>query len=101
MPSSRWASAANISISVGCDPNLATRRLDLINAITTANANSGSATISLASSCVYTLIAANNNQNGLPIIANTIVINGNNATITRDTSKPDFRILYVSNVGAT
>ena len=74
--------------------------LELINAINTANTNSGSHTITLRSGGIYSIAAANNTMdgsNGLPSItnSNTITIIGNGATICRD-SGSDFRIFHVS-----
>ena len=52
----------------------------LIAAITAANA-AGGGTINLAAGCTYALTAADNGENGLPVIATRIGVNGNGATI--------------------
>src|SRR5258708_27609151 len=52
----------------------------LIAAITAANA-AGGGTINLAAGCTYALTAADNGENGLPVIATRIAVNGNGATI--------------------
>jgi hypothetical protein len=91
------ANAANIS--VGCNATLATREGDLKSAITAANAASGTSTISLAPNCVYTLTTPQSGTNGLAPITKTLIIDGNSATITRDNSASDFRILNVTSTG--
>ncbi len=45
------------------------------------------------------LTAANNGNNGLPIINSTITIEGNGYTIARDTSSSAFRIFYINGTG--
>ncbi|GAA5191682.1 hypothetical protein GCM10023322_49630 [Rugosimonospora acidiphila] len=73
---------------VACDPDA------LIRAITLANGRQGD-TLSLASGCTYTL-TANQGGNGLPPIAQRIVVNGNGATITRAAGADPFRFFDVS-----
>nr|WP_263013019.1 tandem-95 repeat protein [Ancylothrix sp. D3o] len=72
----------------------------LIAAIAAANTNNQADTINLAQGGTYTLAAANNGVNGLPVISldsfnltNTLTINGNGATIQRSTAAgtPNFR----------
>ena len=74
---------------------------DLINAINTANGNSESDTITLTAGCTYTLTAPNNywyGPTGLPPITSIITINGNGATILRNTSSTNFRLFYVGGI---
>jgi hypothetical protein len=85
--------AAAATVTVACDPAA------LVTAINNANSAVGSSTLSLASGCVYDLLTANTPGDGLPVIANTITIQGNGATITRDNAAPNFRILHVGSNG--
>ena len=74
----------------------------LIDSINTANANGAEDTINLEES-TYTLTKVDNyikGPNGLPSITSQIVVNGNGATIKRDSSAPQFRIIHVSYTGA-
>src|SRR5262245_545446 len=71
----------------------------LVAAIQSANANADEDTIDLACDATYTLVAANNGSNGLPIVTSRIVLNGNRATIIRSATAPDFRIVEVGNGG--
>ncbi len=86
-------------IVVGCNVT------ELVAAIDLANIHAGADTLSLDGTCTYTLTTVNNNvpatsgANGLPPLTGETTINANGATITRDTSAPTFRILYVSNTG--
>ncbi|TQF07963.1 hypothetical protein E6W39_01140 [Kitasatospora acidiphila] len=64
----------------------------LATAITNANTSGG--TLTLTPGCIYTLTTA------LPSIQNTITIEGDGATITRDVSAPAFRILTVAATGS-
>ena len=91
------ASAANFSVA--CDANLATRETDLKAAFTAADAASGSSVITLTPNCVYTLFTPQDGNNGLQHVAKTLTIEGNNATITRDSGAADFRILDVISFG--
>jgi len=72
----------------------------LIAAINTANANGpGLDTINLAPK-TYTLTAADNGNNGLPVVTSNITINGDGATITRDSAAPPFRIFEITTTGS-
>src|SRR5687768_5123619 len=82
------------TFTVGCDAG------DLIAAIDAAN-QLPSATLNLASGCVYHLTSPNNISavtgiNGLPVIRSSQTINGNGATIMRDPGS-DFRLFFVMN----
>ena len=76
----------------------------LVWAIDQANAASGTNTISLASGATYDFTAADNywyGPNALPAISSTIVVQGNGATLERDSSLAQttadaFRFFYVS-----
>jgi predicted outer membrane repeat protein len=95
------------TINVSCSvPNL-------ITAIHNANSHVSTTTINLASGCTYTLTAVDNSaiftsmgsefyygDNGLPQIITPIIINGNGATIVRDSGAPDFRIFYITETGS-
>jgi hypothetical protein len=88
----------------------------LIEAIDNANADAdtssgdcpagqGPDTIELAASVVYTLTAVHNSTNGangLPSIASTITISGNNSTIARSgtAGTPSFRLLHIAAGGS-
>jgi hypothetical protein len=85
----------------------ATATQDLITAIDTANHTTGPVILNLTANTDYKLTSADNSQqyaedanwygpNGLPAIDNNITIQGNGSTIERDTSKPAFRLFYVS-----
>lgn len=82
------------TVNVGCSVN------ELAAAIHTANAAPGATTLKLTR-CTYTLTAVNNTNdlgpNGLPVIRNTLTINGNGATIARSTADgtPDMRVFYI------
>jgi hypothetical protein len=52
----------------------------LVAAVNAANA-AGGGTISLAAGCHYMLTTADNGDNGLPVVATRIAVNGNSATI--------------------
>ena len=69
----------------------------LIAAINAANANPGTDIIELAPNGIYTLTAADNADNGLPVISSQIDINGNGATIERSSTAgtPDFRVFNI------
>ena len=76
---------------------------DLIFSITCANNDLSDDVINLTDS-TYTLTAINNSEggsnNGLPAIrdaasVDTLTINGNGATITRDGAAPNFRLFYL------
>ena len=86
------------TIIVGCDVS------ELVNAITTANSNGEADVLVLASGCTYSLTAANQADPdgygpvGLPPITSTLTIQGNGATIRRDSGT--FRLFYVAASGA-
>lgn len=72
----------------------------LISAINTANSNGEVNVINLASTGTYTISSINNGVNGLPQITSNLTINGNGATITRDTASADqFRFFQVNSNG--
>ena len=58
----------------------------LTNAIHLANSTVQTDSIVLAPNCVYTLVAPDNSNNGLPVITNSLTILGNNATIVRNSA---------------
>jgi len=103
-------------ISLACDifsSTVACNVPDLIDAINDANADSGASTLELSAGCTYTLTAVDNSalfysmgsefyygDNGLPMITTPITINGNGATIIRDSGAPDFRIFYITETGS-
>lgn len=71
-------------------------------AMTAANATLAHDTIALAAKCTYTLTDSVNpasGGNGLPIVTRPLTIEGNGSTITRQSSAPNFRILFVSGTG--
>ena len=91
------AHAAEFNIPCGADN--AANVAALISAINDANSNGVADTINLAAGCTYTLTAVDNDTdgpNGLPSITSEITISGNAATIERDTSSPNFRIIHSS-----
>ena len=76
---------------------------DLIAAMTQANATVDADTIVLKAGCTYTLTSGfyddgTNGPSGLPIVLQPLTIHGNNATITRDSGAPAFRLLQVAGV---
>ncbi|MER6997838.1 hypothetical protein [Streptomyces sp. NPDC000410] len=75
--------------------------VDLVAKINAANSSPGADTIHLSGKCVYRLTAPDPSSpaNGLPPITSEITIEGHGATITRDDSAPDFRILFVPSGG--
>jgi hypothetical protein len=84
--------------SITCDTNA------LIDAINSANVNTGPDVIDLNDNCTYTLTAVDNvtdGPNSLPAITSEIVINGNGATVERSgaAGTPNFRIFLVSGAG--
>lgn len=70
----------------------------LINAINTANTRNDTRLI-LARGCTYTLTSAAGGDNGLPPVLKRISIDGNNATVQRDSAAPAFRIFEVDGPG--
>ncbi len=68
---------------------------DLIAAINAANTNAGVDVIELPPGCTYTLTAVDNTTNGpngLPVVTDSVVINGHGSTITRSSGAPAFRL---------
>ena len=93
--------AADFTCSTAGDSGVAC----LIAAITTANANGKTNTLTLAAG-IYTLTAINNgtasDSNGLPVITSTLTIMGAGAATTsieRAASAPAFRLLKVAATG--
>jgi hypothetical protein len=88
---------AHAATSVGCSTTA------LVTAINTANSSSGTTdTLDLSANCTYTFTSANsidatNGDSALPKITSPIIINGNGATIKRDSASTNFRLIYVSN----
>ncbi|MEE1667792.1 hypothetical protein RCR19_20025 [Streptomyces sp. WAC07094] len=70
----------------------------LRNAITQANNTPGPAILHLSRGCTYTLTAADNPGNGLPIVTSEITVLGNNSNIRRQ-SATGFRLLEVGPTG--
>ena len=68
----------------------------LIAAVNAANA-AGGGTINLAPGCTYPLTAADNGENGLPVVTTRIGVNGNGATI--DGNNTSFRVFEVDGPG--
>jgi len=86
---------------------------DLIAAINNANAHPAHSTLELDPGCTYTLTAVDNTaifefngstfdhgENGLPQITTQITINGNNATIIRESGASHFRIFFIKSTGS-
>ena len=77
----------------------------LIDAIIAANdeaTHPGTDIINLVPNSIYTVTSVDNNiwgPTGLPAITSTITINGNGATLQRDSYAPDFRLLIVDTSG--
>jgi len=74
----------------------------LIAALNAANATSEPDTINLAEGCTYTLTTVDHDfdgPTGLPAVTSEITIEGNNATIERSSSAPNFRILHLADEG--
>lgn len=71
----------------------------LKNALSMANAASQPSAFTLDPKCAFTLTAPDNfwyGGNGLPAITNDITIEGNGATIGRDTQRVPFRLFFVA-----
>ncbi|MBW5481451.1 hypothetical protein [Streptomyces bambusae] len=70
-------------------------------AIITANSQPDPDTLRLDPACTYRLAMPDTNSpaHGLPAITSNITIDGRGATITRDSSAPAFRILFVDTTG--
>ena len=99
--------AANFDLTGACPAGVGDVNT-LITTIRNANnetLNPGPDTIILASGCIYTLTSIGDTiintfgQTGLPAITSTITISGNGATILRDPTMPNFRLLYVGSTG--
>jgi len=69
------AASAGTGVNVPC-----TGQAALVAAINTAN-SSGGGSINLAAGCHYDLTAADNGENGLPVVTSRITVNGKGATI--------------------
>jgi hypothetical protein len=70
----------------------------LVTEIGLANSAGGTNTIELGAGCIYDLKAVNNNwygPNGLPAISSSLTIDGQGATIARDSTAVKFRLLFV------
>ncbi len=81
-----------------------TTAAELIADITSANTNGEADTIELTAGATYTFDAVEDTTDGanaLPSITSTIIINGNGATIARDTAgpPPSFRLIHVGGTG--
>ena len=102
VPPSRTVHAATFDIPAG-DVTA------LIDAINTANANGVPDVINLAAGSTYVLSPASDaripftdgGDNGLPRIYADLTINGNGATLHRDASAPQFRLLMVTGANLT
>jgi len=100
-------------IPISCTPptiNVGCTEADLITAIDDANKGAGHNTLILEEDCVYEISAVDNyitdeegfvseGGTGLPPIFTPITIEGNNATILRQSGAPDFRILFIASTG--
>lgn len=98
--SSGWfttAAQAQI-IQLGCTNGVGSVT-DLIDAIKSANLSSNEDTLILSQDCVYTLSSRfDSTLNGLPVIQNDLIIEGNGATIRRRVAKTaTFRLFEVAN----
>lgn len=85
-------------INVACDVG------DLIDAINSANANSDPTKLILDPNCTYPFTSKDNSDGGqgpnsLPIITTKIIIEGNNATLLRDTGI-GFRFFFITSSGS-
>jgi hypothetical protein len=94
------ALAATINVGGTCT---LVRAIVAANNNTTASGNcrkgSGADTIVLPRNSTQRLTTVNNDDNGLPVIRSTITIAGNNSTIRRAQTAPEFRILEVGQTG--
>ena len=84
-------------INVACDVG------DLIDAINDANANSDTTRLILDPNCTYPITSKDNSDGGqgpnaLPLVTTKIAIEGNNATLLRDTSI-GFRFFFITGSG--
>ena len=71
---------------------------DLIAALEAANTAPDETTIELDGTCKYELTSRYADENGLPIIDSDVIINGNGATIERNSAET-FRIFYIGLFG--
>lgn len=73
------------------------RNLHLLEKILAANTNPGLVTLILAEGCTYTLLGPYNGvNNGLPIITDDLIIEGNGATIERSgATTREFRLVEI------
>ena len=71
------AGAAAVSVNVPC---LSGDPAALVAAINAANGGGGG-NVNLAAGCHYLLTTADNGENGLPVVASRVSVNGNGATI--------------------
>jgi hypothetical protein len=86
------AACSGTSGDVGSDSG------SLVTEIGQANSVGGTNTIDLGAGCIYDLTVVNNNwygPNGLPAISSALTIDGNGATIARDSTAAKFRLLFV------
>ncbi|HKH21430.1 MAG TPA: hypothetical protein VKB53_11220, partial [Gammaproteobacteria bacterium] len=94
------ALAATINVGGTCT---LVRAINAANNDTRANGRcakgSGADRIVLPSGSTQRLTTVNNGDNGLPTIRSTITIVGNNSTIRRAPTAPEFRLLYVAETG--
>lgn len=90
------AAAAQIDVTIGCNPN---GPQDLINAIIDAN-NNGGGTIKLAKRCAYRFEKSYDGLNALPPITKDIKIIGYDSTLIRSVRGTEFRILRVEEDGS-
>ena len=87
----------NLTVNPSVNPTGAVT--ELTSYINLANLNGQANTINLFAGGNYTLTAINNywyGPDGLPAISSTLTINGQGATIQRDSLAADFRFFYVS-----
>ena len=71
---------------------------ELISAVNLANSNNEADTIYLSTNTIYKFVQTNNQENALPEITSEITIQGNNATLLRESTSPLFRFLSVNNI---
>jgi hypothetical protein len=86
------AASAGTGVNVPC-----TGQAALVAAINTAN-SAGGGSINLTAGCHYDLNAADNGENGLPVVTSPITVNGNGATID---GTGTVRVLEVDGPGGT
>ena len=94
------AIAATINVGGACT---LVRAINAANNGTRANGRcakgSGADRIVLPTNSTQTLTAVDNDDNGLPVIRSTITLVGNNSTIRRAPTAPEFRIVAVAETG--